>query len=101
MKSMITTFLILLAITTLPSTALADGCTFTKTLYDKKQYKRAFKIAETHARYGNACAKFYLGVMHYTGYGVKNANPRLGVKLIKEASRKGYEPATAYILTFE
>lgn len=99
MKYFATIALLTIAIT-LPKTSYADGCSFTKTLFDNGEYKRALGIAKTHALYGNICAKFYLGVMYYNGFGTKAQTAR-GHKLIFEAVLKGYKPASDYFKTME
>ncbi len=95
------TAIIFLTITLiLPAFVYADGCSLTKTLYDNKNYKKALNVAKTYAQYDDICAKFYLGVMYYNGFGTQ-ARTQQGHKLIVEAMFKGYKPAVDYIQTME
>ena len=91
MKYFTTTLLLIFALY-LPQYSYADGCSLAKTLYDSGKYKRAFNLAKTYANYNNACAEFYLGLMYLHGEGVK-ADSKQGIKYIKSAAKKGYQPA--------
>ena len=84
-----------------PALVQANGCDFTKTLFDNGQYTEAYNLAKTHAQYGDICAKFYLGVIYYNGYGIKKADTTKGHKLIMEGVFKGYKPAVEYFQTME
>ncbi len=91
MKQFITAVFLLMAIS-LHQTSYADSCSLTKTFYDSGKYQKAFKHAKTYARYNNACAQYYLGLMYLNGQGV-TANVEKGNKLIEQAAKQGFQPA--------
>jgi len=82
----------------LPQLSYASSCRLTKTLYDSGKYQRAFKQAETYARYNNACAQYYLGLMYFNGQGVV-PNTDKGNTLIEKAANKGFKPAIDFFKT--
>jgi len=95
MKSFIS--IIFLAITCLYSQlTIADSCGLTKSLFEQGKYERAFNHALTYAKYGDACANYYIGVMYHTGQGVRQNNTK-SVQYLNKAARKGYLPAKHFL----
>lgn len=94
MKRIFTAIFLLTAFS-LPQISYASTCSLTKTLYDSGIFKRAYKLAKTHAGFKDACAEYYLGLMYTNGEGVK-ADTDKGMSLIQSAAEKGYQPAIDY-----
>ncbi len=91
MKKLITVLFLLFAFS-LPQFSYASGCSLIKAVYESGKYKRAFKLAKTHATYNNACAEYYVGLMYIQGNGVAT-NGKKGTEYIRSAAKKGYQPA--------
>lgn len=96
MKYFLTSILILLSFSISLTSYASAGCTHSKSLYESGKYERAFKIASTYAKYGDACAEYYLGLMYLGGKGV-TADGQKGDKYLLSAAKKGYQPAIDYI----
>ncbi len=80
----------------IPQISYADAsCNIGKIFYDNGQYAKAFKHMNKLARYKNACAKYYVGVMYFNGQGTKK-NIELAVKYIDEAAKLGYPGAKGF-----
>lgn len=95
MKNLITAVFLLLAFS-LPQISYADNCSLTKTLYETGKFKRAYNLAKTHAKFKDACAEYYLGLMYLNGEGVR-ANTDKGMSLIHSAAKKKYQPAIDFL----
>ena len=65
-------------------------------LYDKKEYKSAFKLFEKAARHGDADAQFFLGLMYYNGEGIKQDYSRAAV-LFEKAAEQGDASAQFFL----
>jgi len=74
----------------------AAGCSLTKSLYDSGKYSRALTIARTYAKYKDACAEYYLGLMYLGGKGVTADGPK-GNEYISRSAKQGYQPAIDYL----
>lgn len=75
-----------------PASVYADGCALTKSVYDSGKYAQAFRVALSYEKDGNACERYYLGLMYFTGKGVK-MDSKKGIAYLKKSARQGYQPA--------
>lgn len=85
-----------LAIGLFSSNAFADNCASVKMAIEEKRYSSALRYVEPLLIKGEICALHYKGLMLSKGYGIK-LDQKIGVPMIEQAAKKGYEPAKEFL----